>query len=119
NFCGYILHFSDKLVGNEVHFFVGIVECKYGKTVCCGFKFHMSHKIYPVFLARYTRSIMVAVPRPFAAQSVMRPVDLSVRSSSSSTVPVIIAPVAPSGWPIAIAPPQTLTLSCGILSCFM
>ena len=28
-------------------------------------------------------------------------------------MPRIIAPVAPSGWPIAIAPPLTLTLSCG------
>ena len=37
-------------------------------------------------------------------------VERSRRSSSSSAVPRIIAPVAPSGWPMAIAPPFTLTL---------
>ncbi len=37
----------------------------------------------------------------------------SRRSSSSTAVPRIIAPVAPSGWPIAMAPPLTLTFSCG------
>jgi hypothetical protein len=36
---------------------------------------------------------------------VTRAVRLPVRSSSSSTVPRIIAPVAPSGWPSAMAPP--------------
>ncbi len=35
------------------------------------------------------------------------------------SVPVIIAPVAPSGWPSAIAPPLTLTFSCGTPVSFM
>ena len=58
-----------------------------------------------------TRSMMVAVPMPPPMQSVTSAVLLPVRSSSSSTVPRIMAPVAPSGWPMAIAPPLTFTLS--------
>ena len=58
-----------------------------------------------------TRSMMVAVPMPAPMQSVTSAVFRSRRSSSSSTVPKIIAPVAPSGWPIAMAPPLTLILS--------
>ena len=54
--------------------------------------------------------MIVAVPMPPPMQSVMSAVLLPVRSSSSSAVPRIMAPVAPSGWPIAIAPPLTLTL---------
>jgi len=49
----------------------------------------------------HTRSMMVAVPMPPPMHSVTSAVDLLVRSSSSSTVPRIIAPVAPSGWPSA------------------
>src|SRR5262249_12710508 len=56
-----------------------------------------------------TRSMMVAVPMPAPMQSVTSAVSRSRRSSSSIAVPRIIAPVAPSGWPIAIAPPFTLT----------
>ena len=52
--------------------------------------------------------MIVAVPMPPPMHSVTSAVDLLVRSSSSSTVPKIIAPVAPSGWPSAIAPPLTL-----------
>ena len=33
-------------------------------------------------------------------------------------VPVIMAPVAPSGWPIAIAPPLTLSFSSGMFRSF-
>ena len=47
--------------------------------------------------------MMVAVPMPPPMHSVTSAVALLVRSSSSSTVPKIIAPVAPSGWPSAIA----------------
>ena len=57
-----------------------------------------------------TRSMIVAVPMPPPMHSVMSAAPLPVRSSSSSAVPRIIAPVAPSGWPMAIAPPLTLTL---------
>src|SRR4029450_4945725 len=63
--------------------------------------------------ARHTRSMMVAVPIPAPMQSVTRAVCAPVRSSSSSTVPRIMAPVAPSGWPMAMAPPLTLILSRG------
>src|SRR5664279_4839636 len=61
-----------------------------------------------------TRSMIVAVPMPTPIQSVTSAVDRSRRSSSSSTVPRIMAPVAPSGWPMAMAPPLTFILSCGI-----
>ncbi len=57
-----------------------------------------------------TRSMIVAVPMPPPMQRVMSAVLLPVRSSSSSAVPRIMAPVAPSGWPMAMAPPLTLTL---------
>src|SRR5215510_2992826 len=54
---------------------------------------------------------MVAMPMPPPTQSVARPRRRSRRWSSSTRVPRIIAPVAPSGWPIAIAPPLTLVIS--------
>jgi hypothetical protein len=44
-----------------------------------------------------TRSMIVAVPMPPPMHSVISAVPLPVRSSSSSAVPRIIAPVAPSG----------------------
>src|SRR5215217_1691707 len=47
--------------------------------------------------ASYTRSIIVAVPIPAPMHSVTSAVLRLRRSSSSSTVPKIIAPVAPSG----------------------
>ena len=40
-----------------------------------------------------------------------QPVARSRRSSSSRMVPMSIAPVAPIGWPSAMAPPLTLTMS--------
>ena len=48
-------------------------------------------------VAHQTRSMMVAAPMPEAIQSVAIPTSLSERSSSSSSVPMIIAPVAPKG----------------------
>src|SRR5262249_9983417 len=68
-------------------------------------------EIGDVDLGHQTRSMMVAVPMPAPMHKVTRPVERSRRSSSSSNVPRIMAPVAPSGWPSAIAPPLTLTLS--------
>src|SRR5512139_569867 len=50
-----------------------------------------------VDLGHQTRSIIVAVPMPTPMQSVISAVSLSRLSSSSSTVPRIMAPVAPSG----------------------
>jgi len=47
--------------------------------------------------ADQTRSIMVAMPIPPPMHSVMRAVALPSLSSSSSAVPMRIAPVAPSG----------------------
>src|SRR5450759_493908 len=61
-----------------------------------------------------TRSMIVAVPMPIPMQSVTSAVDRSRRSSSSSTVPRIMAPVAPSGWPMAMAPPLAFILSGGM-----
>src|SRR5882724_11543637 len=60
---------------------------------------------------RHTRSMIVAVPIPTPMHNVTSAVERLRRSSSSSTVPRIIAPVAPSGWPMAMAPPLTLILS--------
>ena len=60
---------------------------------------------------RHTRSMIVAVPMPPPVHMVTSPVVRSRRSSSSSTVPMSIAPVAPIGWPRAMAPPLTLTRS--------
>jgi hypothetical protein len=57
----------------------------------------------------HTRSMTVAVPMPAATHKVTSAVCFPVRSSSSSTVPSTMAPVAPSGCPIAMAPPFTLT----------
>src|SRR5690606_38162518 len=58
-----------------------------------------------------TRTTRVAMPRLPPTHSVARPRRRSRRSSSSTSVPRIIAPVAPSGWPIAVAPPLTLVIS--------
>ena len=57
-------------------------------------------------------------PRPCRRRRTASPARSAgrARSSSSMTVPRIIAPVAPSGWPSAIAPPLTLTFSCGTSS---
>src|SRR5690606_7391288 len=60
-----------------------------------------------------SRSTIVALPLPPATQSVTRPRLSWRRSSSSSRVPTSMQPVAPSGWPRAMAPPFTLTFSCG------
>ena len=49
-------------------------------------------------------------------QSVMSARRCPVRSNSCSAVASSIAPVAPSGWPSAIAPPFTFTFSSGIPS---
>src|SRR5207248_7588798 len=57
----------------------------------------------------YRASTTVAIPMPPPTHSVARPYLPPVRCSSSISVPRIIPPVAPSGCPIAIAPPLTLT----------
>src|ERR1700749_4957541 len=54
---------------------------------------------------------MIAGAMPPAAHMVTRPRFRPRRSSSSMTVPIKIEPVAPIGWPRAIAPPLTLTFS--------
>src|SRR5437764_994136 len=70
-------------------------------------------------------AVFCLIPRPlestlFPYTTLFRSAVLRLRRSSSSrTVPKIIAPVAPSGWPIAIAPPATLIFSCGMLSACM
>src|SRR4051794_12471870 len=58
-----------------------------------------------------TRSISVPVPRPPPQHIVTKPIDLSERSISWSSVVIRRAPVEPSGWPSAIAPPFTFTRS--------
>src|SRR5476649_1764009 len=66
-----------------------------------------------------TRSMIVAVPMPAPMQSVTSPVERSRRSISSKSVPRIIAPVAPSGWPMAMAPPLTFTFDGSSLNACM
>src|SRR4051795_2931864 len=58
-----------------------------------------------------TRSISVPVPRPPPQHIVTKPIDLSERSISCSSVVIRRAPVEPSGCPRAIAPPLTFTRS--------
>src|SRR6185437_13794776 len=62
--------------------------------------------------------MMVATPMPPPMHSVTRARRALRRSSSSTMVPVIMAPVAPSGWPIAMAPPLTLSFSSGMFRSF-
>src|SRR6202011_5828925 len=61
-----------------------------------------------------TRSMMVATPMPPPMRNVISARRALRRSSSSTMVPVIMAPVAPRGWPIAMAPPLTLSFSSGM-----
>ena len=58
-----------------------------------------------------TRSMIVAVPMPPPVHIVISAVVRSRRSSSSRAVWISMPPVAPIGWPRAIAPPLTLTFS--------
>ncbi len=57
------------------------------------------------------RSMMVPVDNAPPAHIVISAVLLSVRSSSCSAVVMSRLPVLPTGWPSAIAPPLTFTLS--------
>src|SRR5690348_3311245 len=59
----------------------------------------------------HARSMIVAVPIPAPMHKVISAVEALRRSSSSIAVPRIMAPVAPSGWPSAMAPPLTLTFA--------
>lgn len=58
-----------------------------------------------------SRSMIVAVPIPPPTQRVARPVPSPLRSIASRSVPRIIAPVAPRGWPMAMLPPSIFVLS--------
>src|SRR3546814_8393244 len=91
-------HIGNKGVRYHVHGFVGIVEDQGGEAVIRLFDFKVTHGIMSRFAkgGAQTRSIIAAVPSPLAAHSVIRPVLRSRRSSSSSPVPRIIAPVAPT-----------------------
>src|SRR6185437_7262794 len=55
--------------------------------------------------------IRVPVPSPPPQHIVTKPISLSERSSSCRSVVIRRAPVEPSGWPKAIAPPLTFTRS--------
>src|SRR5439155_24806957 len=58
-----------------------------------------------------SRSRIVPVPRPPPQHMVTSPSSRSERSSSWRIVVTSRAPVEPTGWPSAIAPPLTLTRS--------
>src|SRR3984893_17097830 len=74
--------------------------------------------LFPIEDSRYTRSMIVATPMPPPMHSVISARRALRRSSSSTMVPAIIAPVAPSGWPIAMAPPLTFSFSSGMSRSF-
>ena len=57
-----------------------------------------------------TLSITVAIPIPKPIHWVERAYFLFSRFNKSAALPVILAPVAPSGCPRARAPPSKLTL---------
>jgi hypothetical protein len=57
----------------------------------------------------YTRSITAAMAWPKPMHIVARPYRASRRSSSETSVAVIRAPVAPSGWPSEMPPPFGFT----------
>ena len=60
-------------------------------------------------------SIMVAIPMPQPMHWVAKAYFLFSLLSNSAAFPVILAPVAPSGWPKAIAPPSKLIFFLSIL----
>src|SRR6478735_761844 len=107
-----LVQLGHDLGGDDVHRTAGHVPDQGRNAVGVGLEAEIGevHRFSPL-RADQTRSMMVATPMPAATQSVTSAVCLFVRSSSSSTVPRIIAPVAPSGWPIAMAPPLTLRMA--------
>src|SRR5262249_6415388 len=104
-------HLGDHFRRQHVHRAPGGVPRHQSYPGGVGLKTEIGQIHVPISARCQTRSMIVAVPMPPPMHNVMRAAPLPVRSSSSSTVPRIIAPVAPSGWPIAMAPPLTLTLS--------
>ena len=79
--------------GQHVHRFAGQVPGDDRDAIGACFHREFSH----VSSSPYTRSMMVAAPMPLATQSVARPVPRPRRSISSRSVPMMIAPDAPSG----------------------
>src|SRR4029453_7519785 len=63
----------------------------------------------PVF--HHPRSTSIAPPSPPPMQIAAMPRRPPILSSTFSTWSAIRAPDAPTGWPIAIAPPSTLSLA--------
>src|SRR5690606_28106939 len=57
------------------------------------------------------RSMMVALAVPRPSQIASKPYLPWRRRNSYASVPISLAPVAPSGWPSACAPPLTFSLS--------
>src|SRR5436190_10270879 len=68
------------------------------------------HRPHP---SQSNRSMIVAWAWPPPSHIVWNPKPLPVRSSSWRSVTVILAPVAPTGWPSEMPPPFTFTLSSG------
>ena len=68
-------------------------------------------KYLPKSITSATRWISVPVPSPPPQHIVTRPRSPSRRSSSATRVAISLAPVAPTAWPSAIAPPLTFTRS--------
>ena len=70
------------------------------ERICCG---------------SYTRSKITAMPWPTPMHMVARPSVASRSCMAWMSVVAMRAPEAPSGWPMAIAPPRTLTFDSSML----
>lgn len=65
----------------------------------------------PVLDANVSKYSKPKIEIPYLAHMLTMPISLSCLCSSASRVATCLAPVAPTGWPRAIAPPLGLTLS--------
>src|SRR6059036_2506073 len=72
---------------------------------------HHAVRLFPRSTAFYIRSKIPAAPMPVPTHMVTMPYFRLLRRIAWITVAERIAPVAPSGWPSAIAPPIGLTLA--------
>ena len=68
------------------------------------------HKAGGSLFRSYTRSYIVAIPCPAPMHMVARPNLAPLSIIVWISVVEMRAPLAPSGWPMAMAPPRTLTL---------
>src|SRR6185369_16637758 len=82
----------------------------------CDFLAHLLSPVGVLVVSRQTRSTARETPMPPPMHSAAMPFFASRRCISCSSVTRMRAPDAPIGWPMAIAPPFTLTLAGSIAS---